>query len=132
MPIRVTIPHELQRKAAIWVEDCLKLDIPTQLNGFRPPQPFISLEAKPGIDQLLRKAKRAKGGESVTLSLNWKQAQDLMDQVDIWANGQFTLPEAYRNMMPIHGPSGVFGEISMYIENAMYDQERTARKRRAA
>ena len=84
------------------------------------------------MDQLLRKAKRARGGESVTLSLNWKQAQGLMDQVDIWAHKQFMLPETYRNMMPLHGRSSVFGEISTYIENAMYDQERTTRKRRAA
>ncbi len=128
MPIRVTIPHELQRKAARWIEDCLKLDIPVHPNALGPPQPLISPDAKPGVDQLLRKAKRARDGESVTLSLNWKQSLGLADQVDIWAHQQFMLPEAYRNMMP----SGVFGQISMYLEGAMYDRKRTAGKRRAA
>ena len=132
MPIRVIIPHELQRKAARWIEDCLKLDIPAHPNDLRTPQPLISPDAKPGVDQLLRKAKRARDGKSVTLSLSWKQAQDLMDQIDTWSSRQYMLPEKYRNMMPLHGSSGVFGQISNYIEIAMYDQQRTARKRRAA
>ena len=84
------------------------------------------------MDQLLRKAKRAKGGESITLSLNWKQAQGLMDQVDLWNHERFRLPEAYRKMMPIYGPSGVFGNISMLLEIAMYDQDKAPGRRTAA
>ena len=82
MPINVTIHHEVWRSSARWVEDCLKLSIPVQPNVFKPPKPFISRDAKPGMDQLLRKAKRGRDYESITLTLNWNQAQGLMDQLD--------------------------------------------------
>ena len=42
------------------------------------------------------------------------------------------LPETYRNMMPLHGTNSVFGEMSMYLECAMDNQERITRKRKAA
>lgn len=84
------------------------------------------------MDQLLRKAKRAKDGESATLSLNWKQAPGPADQVNIRAHEQFMLPQTCRNMMPRDGPSGVFGEISNHLKDAMYDRKRTAGKRKAA
>ena len=131
MPIRVTIPHELQRKAARWIEDCLKLEAQTQPNISKPTSPLINFHVKPAMDQLIRKTERAQDGESVTLSLNRKQAQGLMDQLDLWGCEKSGLQEVYRNMIPPHEPNGLFQEIHMYIESAANEQDRVDRKKKA-
>ncbi len=92
----------------------------------RTARPFIGPEAKPGIDQLLQKAKKAKSGENIVLNLSRGNAIGLMDQMDVWGYEEHRLPEEYRRTMPRYGPSGVFRDISAQLERAI-DQDARGR-----
>ena len=108
----------------------MKSDIPLRATAFSKPQPFINSQAKPGINQLLTKAKKAAPGGALTLSLNKKQAIGLMDQLDLWGYDQFRLPDQYLAAIPQYGPSGVFRSISMEIETAIDQSDRSAKRSR--
>ena len=120
--IKITMGPDLWQPAAQWIRHCQQTDVQVQPDAFNSGEPFINPKAKPGIDQLLRKAKKLKASDSLTLSLNRHQAVALIDQFDSWGFEEFRLPTAFRNAMPRNGPTGFPRLISMQIEQAL-DQD---------
>ena len=130
--IKITMGPDLWQPAAQWIRECQQTDLLVQPDAFNSGEPFINPKAKPGIDQLLTKAKKLKASDSLTLSLNRHQAVALIDQFDSWGFEEFRLPTAFRNAMPRNGPTGFPRLISMQLEQAL-DQDdassnRTARR----
>ena len=117
MATKTTIPSPIWEKTTQWIRECLEMDLPAG-------RPFISPKAKHGINELLKRARTAKSGDSIVLGLSTANATELMDQMNVWGYESHRLPEEYRRTMPRYGISGVFRDISAQLEGAIDDADR--------
>ena len=87
--------------------------------AYDPPGLFLEENTRPVLDRMLRKARRTRRHDYLTMTMNQEDAGALRQQLLFWECAQDELPKNAREEAPSWT---IFAELRLDIEGALMEQ----------